>query len=336
MNIINSDFLYIIKYLPYFIYLSGLYLLYLFIINKSYHIYTVKHIIIYPIKSCAGLYLDSSILNNGGFKHDREWLIVFEDNHKMVTIRNYPQLSLLKPSFTDDGLLKITDPNDNFIIVDSDIDNTTEIQTNIWDAQCYGIDQGDNVSKFLTNYLKYNVRLIKMKSPNKNLHDSPKYSSLVSQIDRTDCYTSYSDWSSLSLISMQSLEWLNSELYANNIISNNIPITQFRPNIVIDTREPFEEETWKNFTIGNVDFQFLKRCSRCIVSTVNPDTGIRHKSGEPLKTLKLKRSGYYNILKNTKFYKKEAFFAINIRNMLTKNESQVISIGDKLTINSLQ
>ena len=39
----------------------------------------------------------------------------------------------------------------------------------------------------------------------------------------------------------------------------------------------------------NVILHFAKPCHRCIVTVVDPETGIRNKNGEPLKTLRTYR-----------------------------------------------
>jgi hypothetical protein len=71
-----------------------------------------------------------------------------------------------------------------------------------------------------------------------------------------------------------------------------------------------EEDTWKVITIGGVKFNVPKPCSRCVwlpigqlpcaltatahcrcvLTTVNPDTGTRSKVGEPLETLRRTRT----------------------------------------------
>ena len=60
-------------------------------------------------------------------------------------------------------------------------------------------------------------------------------------------------------------------------------MNRFRPNFVFSGGEPFIEDTWKDFMIGDLKFRAVKPCSRCVVTTVNQDTA--EKASEPLETL---------------------------------------------------
>lgn len=62
-------------------------------------------------------------------------------------------------------------------------------------------------------------------------------------------------------------------------------VYNFRPNIVVDC-PAYIEDKWNWIKIGDVIFQVIKPCTRCVLTTINPETGERNKDGEPLKTLK--------------------------------------------------
>ncbi|MDQ3291252.1 MAG: MOSC domain-containing protein, partial [Bacteroidota bacterium] len=46
---------------------------------------------------------------------------------------------------------------------------------------------------------------------------------------------------------------------------------------------PFEEDTWRDFKIGNQNFSAVKPCARCVLTTINQDSA--EKGTEPLRTL---------------------------------------------------
>ncbi|CDW55660.1 molybdenum cofactor sulfurase [Trichuris trichiura] len=60
-------------------------------------------------------------------------------------------------------------------------------------------------------------------------------------------------------------------------------IARFRPNLVIEGAEPFEEETWNQVKIGSTLFNCIGKCQRCAVIAVNPENGA--KTPEVLKHL---------------------------------------------------
>jgi uncharacterized protein YcbX len=62
-----------------------------------------------------------------------------------------------------------------------------------------------------------------------------------------------------------------------------LPMNRFRPNIVIDGREPFEEDHWSRIQVGAIAFRTPKPCARCPITTTDQDTAVVAK--EPLRTL---------------------------------------------------
>lgn len=115
------------------------------------------------------------------------------------------------------------------------------------------------------------------------------------------------------LLSEESVQGLNEKLHENKI-DLKVDGKRFRPNIIIKglsknnfysyyflsiyyitscysgVSKPFEEDTWVDIRIGDCQFRNVKLCTRCIFTTVDPDTGEKHPKGEPLKTLRRFRS----------------------------------------------
>ena len=67
------------------------------------------------------------------------------------------------------------------------------------------------------------------------------------------------------------------------------PMARFRPNLVIDTHEPFAEDHWLKLRIGEVELELVKPCARCKVTTIDQDTG-EAGGPEPLQTLSRTRA----------------------------------------------
>jgi uncharacterized protein YcbX len=91
----------------------------------------------------------------------------------------------------------------------------------------------------------------------------------------------------------------------------------FRPNLVINNCESFAEDSWKQVKIGEVVFDAVKLCSRCVMTTVNPHTGKRSEYGEPYKKL----SEYREIEGNV-------YFGMNL---IPRNKG-VLTINDSIQI----
>src|ERR1700743_3821199 len=101
-------------------------------------------------------------------------------------------------------------------------------------------------------------------------------------------YTSFADGYPFLLIGEASLEELNSRL------DHPLPMNRFRPNIVFTGGAPFEEDEMTHFSIGDVQFQGVKLCARCVMTTINQDTA--EKGKEPLRTLARYRANGHKIL----------------------------------------
>ena len=71
---------------------------------------------------------------------------------------------------------------------------------------------------------------------------------------------------------------------------NPVPMERFRPNLVFSGAAAYQEETWQDMLIGGIPFRGVKPCGRCILTTTDQQTGLRHSGGEPLKTLASYRS----------------------------------------------
>jgi uncharacterized protein YcbX len=63
-------------------------------------------------------------------------------------------------------------------------------------------------------------------------------------------------------------------------------MARFRPNVVVEGADAHAEDGWRRVRIGAVTFDVVKPCTRCVFTTVDPETGNFDPDGEPLATLK--------------------------------------------------
>ena len=89
----------------------------------------------------------------------------------------------------------------------------------------------------------------------------------------------YPDSSRVMILSEASLAYLNTRM------EKKVKINNFRPNIVVTGCNAFEEDTWDELLIGSGEMKKDLACPRCIMTTVDPDTGVIDRK-EPLETLK--------------------------------------------------
>jgi len=94
---------------------------------------------------------------------------------------------------------------------------------------------------------------------------------------KNDETVSFADAYPFLIIGQSSLDDLNSRL------DTPILMNRFRPNFVFIGGDPFCEDNFEAFSIGQVRFKGVKLCARCVLTTVEQETAI--KGAEPLKTL---------------------------------------------------
>jgi uncharacterized protein YcbX len=69
-----------------------------------------------------------------------------------------------------------------------------------------------------------------------------------------------------------------------------VPMRRFRPNIVVDCDDAWAEDFWRVLRIGGAEFELVKPCDRCVVTTKDQETG-EATGKEPLASLaRLRRS----------------------------------------------
>src|SRR3546814_15216672 len=51
-------------------------------------------------------------------------------------------------------------------------------------------------------------------------------------------------------------------------------MNRFRPNIVLQGLEAYEEDYLSGMRVGNMEFAFVKRCARCPIPNIDQATGL--------------------------------------------------------------
>lgn len=240
----------------------------------------IKEMFIYPIKSCRGIPLERASVTLKGFDRDRE-LTLTDPTGKFITQRQYPQLSMLLVRFEGEAMVLTIDGKNIKPFSFNPTLEGRETPLEIWRTKTRAIDQGDEVAKWLQSALQLegNFRL---------LRQSPQYPRLVNSqyALRGNETVSFADGYPFLITNTASLNDLNQRLqqkYGND--SQTIPMNRFRPNIVLETREAFAEDNWDALQIGEIIFDLVKPCDRCIITTTDQSNGRRNKQQEPLKIL---------------------------------------------------
>ena len=259
-------------------------------------IYSVKEIYIYPIKSLAGISLESAKAEEMGFENDRRWMLIDSQNVH-VTQREYPIMSQFYPQISGDKIQITFEGETHEFLINESLE--TPIASKVWEDKSEVFEVNKNTSKWFSDKLGFECRLVKINTIGNRKH--------VSSGTQETYNVSLADAYPYLLIGTESLDFLNSKL------KEKITIKRFRPNIVVSTKNAHEEDNFKIFTIGGVQFKNIKPCGRCIMVNNDPQKAIVKK--EPLKTLSKYRNVNNSVLFGT--------------NLVSLN-SGIIKVGDEV------
>jgi len=229
----------------------------------------VTGINIYPVKSTRPIALAQSEVLARGLPWDRRWMLVDSDG-KFITARQHPALAMVATALAGDTLtVSVAGRASLHIPLAEPV--ATRIPVTVWKDHCEAVPVGAAADAWFSDYLGLNCRLVRMTEA-VTRPVNPDYGRPADQV-------SFADGFPLLLISEASLADLNRRLAAP------VPMQRFRPNLVVDGEQPYGEDSWRRLRVGDVEFEGVKNCSRCVFTTIDPLTGTRDPAGEPLRTL---------------------------------------------------
>ncbi len=237
---------------------------------------SVASLHIYPIKSLGGFSVNEARTTDRGFEHDRRWMLVNE-NGRFITQREKPAMACLHCSLLTDGF-RVTDTRDRSVIdLPWGIRSSTRRQASVFSDTVEVLDAPAELSAWFSEKLQLSCTLVFMPDDSKRPVD-PTYA---------DGITSLSDGFPYLIVSRASLDDLNARIRSSSDHpidrSSDLGMERFRPNIVIAGGHAFQEDGWKEITIGDSRFSLVKPCARCAIPTIDQRTGEPGK--EPTRTL---------------------------------------------------
>lgn len=226
----------------------------------------VSALFVYPVKSLRGIAVGAAEVERRGFAGDRRWMVV-DDDGVFVTQRELPRMARLGVALAPDAVtLSAADAGELALprslargvrkrvrVWQSELDATVFAPARPWLRRALGVE-ADLV------YLPDDVER-----------------SVDPERAGAGYVTSFADAYPFLVISEASVEDLERRA------DTSLGARRFRPNVVVRGAPAYDEDEWVRVRIGDIDFRGVKRCSRCTITTVDPDSGER--GPEPLRTL---------------------------------------------------
>ena len=230
----------------------------------------------YPIKSCYRVDHERVEVEPWGMAGDRRWCVVDPATGEAITQRDNRSLTQIRPQpLSGMGVvlrtagqadLKVAEPVDGELV-----------DVSVWSFTGRAVRAGAAADDWLSSALDQKVRLVWLADPTQRAVESP-YAAPGDRVSFADGYP-------VLLGNLGSVASLNDLIAESGSLEGPLPMTRFRPNIVIDDAPAWAEDSWLGgrVRIGDVVFRVPKPCDRCVVTTTDQETGVR--GHEPLRTL---------------------------------------------------
>jgi uncharacterized protein YcbX len=277
----------------------------------------LSELILYPIKSCAGVSVREATLTSAGLSvdavYDREWMLV-DETGLCLTQREHPRMALITPRIKSDtlelrapGMLRLEIP---LGLPAPGEERTREVT--VWDDKVMAYDCDDITAAWFSNAVGVPCRLVRFHA-GATRFASAKWTGGVA------APTLFSDGFPILLVGSASLADLNEKLSAAG--RDTIPMNRFRPNMVIDGIEAFEEDYADTFVLGEAHLKPVKPCPRCPMPSVDQATGVP--GPDPLDILRTYR---------TKPAMDDAI-CFGMNSIVTQGDGQRVHVGQVVTMN---
>ncbi len=261
----------------------------------------VTGLFIYPIKATTAISLQEAEVRPRGLAGDRRWVVV-DGNGQFLQQRVQPKLAVVKTELQDGGSLLVSAPDMGPLQLTPP---TGQQRGNVavWSDTVDAADAGTEAAAWFSEFLGLSCRLMFM--------DEEAHRPVAPEYGRQGDVVSFADALPLLMATEACLADLNQRL------ETRLPMSRFRPNLVVDGDIPWADDDWLRVRVGQVEFEVTHPCARCVVTTIDQETGEKSPDGEPLRTLATFRRGEKGVL-----------FGQN----LVPRSGGVIRLGDEVTV----
>ena len=219
---------------------------------------------VFPIKSCAGIAVQSARLLPTGLEHDRAFMLV-DARGEFITQREIARMVLIQPAIVG-SVMTVTAPGMPALSIDMGF-NGPERAVRVWDDGVHALQAPDAVNAWFSQYLGTDCALVRM-APTAQRPTSQKWTQGVA------AYTQFADGYPILVISQASVDELNQRLADAGQAA--VVGHRFRANIIVDGFESHDEDRIESLTVaqadGMADLPLVKPCARCPIPDIDPAT----------------------------------------------------------------
>jgi uncharacterized protein len=227
--------------------------------QRANDVTSIADLFIYPLKGGRAIAQTSVKLVSTGFEWDRHWMAI-DATGSFLTQRTHPRLALIQPRIGNDALILQAD---GFASVQVPLHPEGDSRAvRVWKDRCSALDQGDRASEWISEVLKDSARLVRIPERTDRMADATYAGPDPTPVAFPDGYP-------ILVVNRASLDDLNTRM------PEAVPMSRFRPNIVLEGLSAFAEDSISTLHIGGVSLRLVKPCTRCVVTSTDQRTGER-------------------------------------------------------------
>ncbi|MGL3606581.1 MOSC domain-containing protein [Rhizobium sp. G187] len=222
----------------------------------------ITELVVYPFKSARGIAVPKARIEAMGLAGDRRMMLTDPDGH-FITQRELPALAGLTAI---PGAAYVTlklDDGREMMVAPPQPDHRQKVA--IWRSIVDAAVADDSVNAKLSDWFGRPVRLAFIDGESRR-EASPEWAGQGTPMGFADGYQ-------ILVTTTGSLAALNADMEQHG--EGAVGMNRFRPNIVLDCDEPWAEDRWAGIEIGGIQFDFVKPCPRCIMTTQDQKNGSR-------------------------------------------------------------
>jgi uncharacterized protein YcbX len=230
---------------------------------------------VYPVKSCAGVALEESLLIETGLELDRAWMVVDGDG-RFVTQRELPRMALIAPTLRSlEMVLRAPGMLALHVALDT-VEAPTRVQ--VWNDEVAAYDMGDLAAQWFSDFLARPLRLVRF-DPEQRRLSSREWSGDI------EAENAFADAFPLLVASTEGLAEVNRRLADAG--ETAVTMQRFRPNLVLDGLDAHGEDHLDKIVFdtaeGPIRLKLVKPCARCTIPDVDPQSAVQgHAVGDVL------------------------------------------------------
>lgn len=230
----------------------------------------IAQLMIYPVKSCAGVAVAEAVLQETGLQWDRHWMVVDADG-LFVSQRECARMALVRPQIEADSLL-LQAPGMPELRVPLQARGAT-LRVQVWDDVVDALDTGPEAAQWLQAFLGAPAQRLVCFDPAAQRACSTKWTGGLA------ASTQFADGYPVLVTTDSAMDELNTRLAAMDHPA--VGMARFRPNVVLSGLLPHDEDHLGPLEVledgtAVAGLQLVKPCARCPIPNIDPDTAESH------------------------------------------------------------